>query len=286
MTVLFYNGLLLDAYQLDDPQELFREGRWTVDRMLSQLEAVGSDLNGDDKYTLSNDQYGLVGREYEFQPILFPSEVSLVSSDEEPETFSFNMLEENFLTVAEKIGSIYQSGNTFVDYNSYDAGRNAFSDGRALYYSRLLGDLRNLREVEDDYGVIPFPKHSETDRSSYFVQNPTTLFLSLVPGNDPESIGIFLEAVGAYSYDVTRDIYIRYAVIGKGIRDESSAEVVRAMIENRSFDLCQAFGFDSVLNGFWTCVTTNAQYASMAQKNQKLFNKTAGKVLGEIEKNR
>ena len=292
MTVLFYNGLLLTEYRLEDPQELFLSDEWTVDKMLEQLKAVSTDVDGDGKYNLKKDIFGLVGREYSFQPIQHASGVRLVTWDEKEKTFSLNMAEENFLNISAAIQSIYNKTNVFTDFTNYDQGRIAFSDGRSLYYSRLLGDFRQLREVEDDYGVVCFPRYSADCESSYFVQNPTTLFLPLVIGDDngdrePDfnEIGIFLEAQGAYTYDETLNIYIENAVIGKGMRDEKSAEMVRIMMQNRSFDLTQAYNFPSISSNYANCVVTTGNFASTAKKMERNFNKYSDKIVKEIEKN-
>ena len=293
MTVLFYNGALLTQYQLEDPQELFLSEEWTIDKMLTQLQAVSTDKNGDGKFDLKNDVFGLVGREYYFQPMQYTSGVSLVTWNEAERLFSLNMGEEHFVDVSMAIASVYSAANHFTNYVDYDQGRIAFSDGRALYYSRLLGDFRQLREVEDDYGVVCFPRYSyDNSDSSYFVQNPTTLFLPLVVGDDNgdgrqdfDEIGIFLEAEGAYTYDDTLNVYIENAVIGKGMRDEKSAEMVRIMMTNRSFDLTHAYNFPSIASNYAACVTGKANFASAAKKLERNFNKSAGKIVKEIESN-
>jgi ABC-type glycerol-3-phosphate transport system substrate-binding protein len=293
MTVLFYNGALLTQYRLEDPQELFLSEEWTIDKMLEQLKAVSTDLDGDGKYTLKKDVFGLVGREYYFQPMQFASGVSLVSWNESERTFSLNMAEEHFVDISTAIAGVYSRANAFTDYSNYDQARVAFSDGRALYYSRLLGDFRQLREVEDDYGVVCFPRYKyDGSESSYYVQNPTTLFLPLVIGDDngdrePDfnEIGIFLEAQGAYTYDETLSVYIENAVIGKGMRDEKSAEMVRIMMTNRSFDLTCAYNFPSIASNYAACVTKDGNFASTAKKLERNFNKSANKIVDEIEKN-
>ena len=293
LAVLFYNGVLLNKFRLEDPQELFLSEEWTVDKMTEQLAAVLTDENGDGKYDLKNDTLGLVGREYWFQPILFGAGEFLVTWDWEEEKFALHLGEERFIEVSETIAKIYAKDNPATNYSDYDQGRIAFSDGRALYYSRLLGDFRQLREVEDDYGVVCFPRYDfAVEDSSYFVKNPTTLFLPLVVGDDNgdgeqdfDEIGIFLQAMGAYTFDVTLNVYIENTVIGKGMRDEKSAEMVRIMMTNRSFDLCEAFGLQTFLDAYQACIVNNSRYASTAEKVSKNFNKLTQKLVDAMRKN-
>ena len=138
--------------------------------------------------------------------------------------------------------------------------------------------------------MICFPRVSyENGDTSYFVQNPTTLFLPISVGDDngdrePDynEIGQFLQAVGAYTYDVTLDAYINSAVIGRGMRDQKSAEMVRIMMKSRSFDLCQAFSFDMVNTGFSGCVHSGSNFVSSAKKIENSFKKAADKIVTQI----
>ena len=291
LTVLFYNGELITQNQLDDPYELFLEEDWTIDRLKSMMEVVSLDKNGDGKFEIKYDCFGLAGREYTFQPMLFTSGVELISWNEQDKAFVLNLEDERFLSVAEAVGGIYERGNPLVDYSDYDAGRNAFKEGRVLFYSRLLGDYNNLRTNEDDYGVIGFPRYDYTSsESKYFVQNPDALFLPIVVGDDNgdgkgdyNEIGYFLQAVGSYSRDVTKEVYVENAVIGKGMRDIHSAEAVRYMMANLGYDLGQSYSLSTILSGFGSAVMANSRYASTAKTLEKQFNKLTGKILEAIE---
>ncbi|MBQ4193856.1 MAG: hypothetical protein II650_06325, partial [Clostridia bacterium] len=290
LAVLFYNGKLVNDYQLEDPQELMLEDAWTIDKFETQISTVLTDLNGDGKYRLTDDVLGLTGREYWFQPLLNRSGEFLFTWDDNEENFVLHMTDDRFVRVSEAISAIYSTQNPATDYSDYDKGRIAFSEGRSLFYSRLLGDFRQLREVEDDYGVVCFPRYSEaSDDSSFFVKNPTTLYLPTVVCDtngdgrqDYDEIGLFLEAMGAYTYDITLDVYLENTVIGKGMRDERSADMVRLMMKNRSFDLGEAFGFHDVMDQYLRAVVKGEGLASAAQKTEKLFNRISSKIVEKI----
>lgn len=294
MTVLFYNGALLNQYQLEDPYELWANDEWVIDKFTSMVTSVSSDENGDGKYELGTDIIGLAGREYWFQPMLFASDLSLVSWDKENSTFLLNMDNENFLTVAEKISQLYSPDNAnYVNYADYDLGRTAFSEGKALFYSRLMGDYKHLRSTEDDYGVIGFPRYDYSSEESYcFVQNPGTFFLPVDISDDngdgqddyPE-IGSFLEAIAAYTHDYTLKEYTESAVIGKGLRDQNSVTVFRKLIQSRSFDLMHAFTFTGLSAGFCTAVKSGENFASTAQRLNKSFERNSEKLIEAILQN-
>ncbi len=293
MTVLFYNGKLLDQYQLEDPYELWLNNEWVIDKFTSMVTTASSDKDGNGRYELGNDIFGLAGREYLFQPMLFASNQSLVSWDKETSAFALNMSDENFLAAAEKISALYSADNAnHVNYTDYDLGRTAFSEGNVLFYSRLMGDYRHLRSVEDDYGLIGFPRNDYSSGESYcFVQNPTTMYLPIDIGDDNgdgqddyAEIGIFLEAIAAYTHDYTLPEYTESAVIGKGLRDQNSVTVFRELIQHRAFDLNQAFSFSSQLDdAFSQAMLNGGTFASSAQKVSKIFDKAAVKIVEAIQ---
>ena len=266
------------------------EDTWTIDKMSAQIASVLTDVNGDGKYTLSEDVFGLTGREYWFQPFLNRSGEYLITWDDKEESFVLHMTDDRFVRVSEVITSIYSSQNPATDFSDYDKGRVAFSEGRSLFYFRLPGDFRQLREVEDDYGVVCFPRYAEDGGdSSYFVKNPTTLYLPTVVCDangdgrqDYDEIGAFLEAMGAYTYDSTLDVYLENTVIGKGMRDERSADMVRLMMKNRSFDLGEAFSLHDVMDIYRLAVIKGKGLASSEQKAEKFFNRLTSKIVDKI----
>ncbi|MGN1128954.1 MAG: hypothetical protein ACI4T6_08385, partial [Candidatus Flemingiibacterium sp.] len=49
LAVVFFNKKLAEDYQIEDPYELVRSGKWTVDKLNECITGVSNDLNGDGK---------------------------------------------------------------------------------------------------------------------------------------------------------------------------------------------------------------------------------------------
>ena len=117
-----------------------------------------------------------------------------------------------------------------------------FTDGacRSLFCSRLLGDFRNLRDKEDDYGIICIPPLEENTDVMVCVQNPCAI---PVPSDceDDERLGTLIEALAVDTCDNILDVYIHRSVIGKGLCDEQSAELLLILY---SFYKAVFMGFD------------------------------------------
>jgi len=291
LTVLFYNGELIDRFQLEDPYALYQDSAWTIDKMLEMIEAVATDENGDGIYDINTDTYGLSGREYQFQPIFFTSGMDIINFNDEEQKFQHNLTDERYVSIAEAIGNLYDKLRDGVEFGYTDASRNAFKAGRVLFYSRLLGDYNLLRDQEDDYGIICFPRYDYTNEKSLcFVQNPNALFLPIVVGDDNDDgkqdyaeIGAFLQAVGAYTYDFTKEVYVNNTVIGKGARDANSAEMVRHLLDNKGYCLGQTYSFSMILQAVSNSIIANARFASAARAVEKPFQKLADDTIAAIQ---
>lgn len=291
LTVLFYNGELIDRFRMEDPYALYQDSAWTIDKMLEMIETVATDENGDGLYDIHTDTYGLSGREYQFQPIFFASGMEIINFNDEEQKFQHNLTDERYISIAESIGNLYDDLRDGVEFGATDASRNAFKAGRVLFYSRLLGDYNLLRDQEDDYGIICFPRYDYTsEKSLCFVQNPNALFLPIVVGDDNgdgkqdyAEIGAFLQAVGAYTYDFTKEVYVNSTVIGKGARDANSAEMVRHLLNNKGYCLGQTYSFDMILTAVRNSIIANARFASAARAVEKQFLKLANDTMAAIQ---
>jgi len=291
LTVLFYNGELIDRFQLEDPYALYQDSAWTIDKMLEMIETVATDENGDGIYDINTDTYGLSGREYQFQPIFFTSGMEIINFNDEEQKFQHNLTDERYISIAEAIGNLYDDLRDGVEFGYTNESRNAFKAGRVLFYSRLLGDYNLLRDQEDDYGIICFPRYDYTNEQSLcFVQNPNALFLPIVVGDDNgdgkqdyAEIGAFLQAVGAYTYDFTKEVYVNSTVIGKGARDANSAEMVRHLLANKGYCLGQTYSFSMILTAVTNSIIANARFASAARAVEKPFLNLADNTIIAIQ---
>ena len=57
----YFNAELISSLQLEDPYQLVRDGKWTMDQLLEMSAAATFDLNGDGNFD-ANDRYGLISQ--------------------------------------------------------------------------------------------------------------------------------------------------------------------------------------------------------------------------------
>jgi len=288
MTVMFYNKTMLENYQLLDPYDLHKRQEWTIDKFVEMVEAATDDTNGDGIMDAETDDFGVYMEGSEGMPMIHMSGLKMIDWDPELETFVLNMGTERYLAVLEAITPIYSS------LGISQGKEETFNSGNLLFLSTELGSFEQLRESEDSYGLIMCPRYDYTGEA-FVTACGTPIVLPRDIGDDNKDgtddyaeLGRFIQAIGAYTYDVLVDIYKEKNVVGKGLRDEHSAEMFYEMIEMRGAEMCiayfQTFGFAGTVNTQTDLLFgSGSGYASAAQSHQKKFDAYAKRLTGLIE---
>ena len=71
-----------------------------------------------------------------------------------------------------------------------------FTSGRAMFYAHFLYTAPEMRGMEDDFGILPFPKKDEK-QENYITGLCDTFVGFCVPADnkDPEFVGTIMEAL-------------------------------------------------------------------------------------------
>ncbi len=242
-----FNKNLFDDRGWEYPYQDAREGTWTVDDMLTMTKDETKDLSGDGKVTYQDDFYGLVGWsldcDYNF---FFGSGCTMFSFDEDHLPV-YDVNPDRLQTVYDKIYKLIVTQEslhiTVAQYQSdssmYTKPAEVFKNGRALFYATYLSGANGMRDMEDDYGMLPHPKFDEKQEEYLsFVNGAASMVIvpkSLTADNLLIS-GYMLEALSSSSYYMVTDTLYEKVAKSKTARDEESAEMVDVIIRHKVFD--------------------------------------------------
>ena len=91
--------------------------------------------------------------------------------------------------------------------------------------------------MEDDYGIIPYPKYDETQEEYRTTShNAVSMMCFPVTVKDPEMSAIITEALCAESYRNVIPQYYDIALKAKGARDDESGEMIDLIRDSLIFD--------------------------------------------------
>ena len=273
--ILLFNTELINNNQLERPYDLVFAGDWTMDKMAEMMDVVRNDIDGDGSMT-AKDNYGYLSHTKMVLPSFWigAGETSMtINAEGVPE---LTVTDERFLSVFDKIFEITYGMNTYLPAGGNDVPQSnidMFQQGQALFMDCSLFWAGSLRDMETDFGIIPYPKFDKAQelyncRVSYYMPPvlPTTI-------QNLDMVGAVLELTNYLAMKEVTPAYIEGALKGKYARDEESIAMIDLILSNRVVDLGDTLYCSNVRDGFFA--------GMFANKNQNLTSqvKTVEKVL-------
>ena len=290
-SAMYFSKTVLNNRQMENPYEIVREYRWTLDKMEEMMRATAADTNGDGVRN-EGDTYGLVTGIGQYLSLINGANEQLVLLEhtDEGDTFILNIASEPVIEVTEKVCGMLNDKNLTVVVNYDSWGYNAFYTDMSLFYIMQLGSVVGLRNnMENDFGVIPFPMKNE-EQGFYTTSMEATAQAMCIPlsSASADMIGTVTETMAVYSDQYLIDAYYETTLKGKIARDRDTNEMLDILTGTRTFDYSTCYGSWGVYNNFRTYIEANggSDLASFAAKQQKLFTKNMEKTVNayrEIE---
>ncbi len=250
---LVFNKQLFENYDIEKPYDIARDGKWTIDYMNSLTRGLTTDVNADGAFDYRTDLFTLSSWYSDSAFSLFYGCGGTMSEKnaEDIPVISYNM--DKFAQIYEKIYSlVIDSGSYFVtDRDLYETTYECFSAGNAFFCDITLQKIGLfLRDMKDDFGILPMPKLDESQNAYVAHVNGAAGFI-VVPSNAPDAArtGMIVEALAASAYDMITPSLYEVIVKTKNVTDTESAEMVDLIIRNRVFDPYYMYtlsGFDFV----------------------------------------
>lgn len=232
---MYYNQQIANEYNLENIYEVVSEGKWTYDKLHEYANTVYVDLDGNgakdenDRLAISGDPFSaVVTYQYAFNNPLFT-----IDNEGMPK---FTMDREKLSSIVEKLNALYH-GSLGGYTEGWGTGWNAWTSGNLLVYTGLFQGANGYRELEFDYGIIPYPKYDEA-QSRYYTMSDGAHGCMLIPitVQNIEWSSIITEALNAETYKQVVPAYFDTALKVKLTRDAESAAMLDLLMESRVFD--------------------------------------------------
>jgi len=247
---VYYNGTLGENLGVDSPVEAVHNGTWTLDAFKSYENAATTDLNGDgvmdenDRYTYGSSATRSLGAQF-----WIACDLSLISKDTsgipvftattdeklyDVLNYTYQLLfhSSNRLDLEKTDGDKYTSISYFV------AGQELLNVGTFLYVTR------ELRDMEDNYTILPMPKYNETQEQYYCRTFDPMYAMVPITAVDPAMSGAVLEYLSYTAYHNLVPAYIETSLQEKYSRDQDSVEFIQLAFDGRRVDIAELLLFD------------------------------------------
>lgn len=275
---MFFNKGLAENNGIPDMYQTVSDGKWTIDALSETSKQLYADINGDTKKD-KEDQFGFTSDTNNHPTTwLFSCNVPTVEfHDDGTVTSVFNS--ERAQTMVTKLRSLFKDNEG--SYCVSGGAKDIFENSRALVLSNTLVVAEQFRELDFDYGIIPYPKLDETQEYYYTIPGGSVSCMAVpMTISDPDFVGAMTASLCRESWVSVAPAYYDIALKVKGTRDETSIEMLDLIMDGRLVNA--TFLYDS-WNGYAykvsTLINSNNDLASFTAKNDKSVIKHFEKVL-------
>lgn len=247
--VMMFNKKMISDFDLESPYDLVKNNKWTFDKMFEMMQKVHSDENGNGKVDYDEDKFGFVTHNSSLGAFYYAAGLQVIEKDADDMPIFPEQNAEYVNLVLDKSIQLWTDKTITwsADRDGYGAVelQEIFQDGRGLFLGEVMQLVFRLREMDIDFGLIPFPKYdSEQKNYGHFVHQTTALLSIPVSCKNIEKIAPFVEAMAYESMYTVTEAYYETALKGKYFRDPESREMLPIILSSRTFDLGSTHMFD------------------------------------------
>ncbi len=238
---LTFNKQLIEDLSLENPYELVKGGEWTVDKMKTMMLAATRDLDGNTTFD-GNDSYGYTAHPKNVLPNFWLAGGLMSVSKNAEDIPELGIGDEKFMNLFTSVfeltydtGVYYKAKN--LDNDVPTESINMFLENKALFLDATFFHLASLRNMDTDFGILPYPKQTAEQESYYSRVSYYNAPIIPVTNERLELTGAVLEYINYVASETTTPAYYDIAIRGKVTRDNESLEMLDIISNNLVVDI-------------------------------------------------
>ena len=236
----YFNKNTFDELGLDYPYDLVLEGEWTFDEFEKLVSQGAKDLNGDGIISPDSDRYGFLTSEWSAPVNMLYSGGQRIYSKNDEGDIELSLYSSRTADLFDDFFALMDDEASFL---AISEGENKslvqpkFTAGNVMFVAGGLTDARWMRSMEDDFGILPYPKYEYDDVYTTTVNAGAPLALIPVTVSDVERTGAITEALGVYGAKLVIPAFYDVTLKTKFARDNESEEMLDIIKASIIYDL-------------------------------------------------
>ncbi|MBQ9819648.1 MAG: hypothetical protein IJM60_05145 [Bacteroidales bacterium] len=280
--IMFNKGLITN-YNLQNPYELVDGDKWTMDNFIAMASQVHQDTNGNGQVD-REDLFGVMIWDDSMMGIVncTGTKCCTVGDDGLLQMTLYNESTVDAVTkflefaIQKDVADAYQRTNWDDTWLV-----TKFSANETLFLMQLIQIVPKMREMENDFGILPYFKYQENQDNYYTTIGSWHSVFMCIPNSsiDITRTGIVTECLANEGLYGLTEAYYEKTLVGKTTRDAESAAMLDIIFANRVYDM----GWYFQIGGYNEAVMNELrnyrnEFASMYKKAEKVANKTLEKT--------
>ena len=286
---LVFNKKLFRDAGMEIPYAMVKDGTWTYDAFESLTKNCNRDLNGDGKIEVQDDLFGLVTMTHNAPTVYFTNfggKAIEKDANDYPVLVLGSELNSKIIDTGYRwfieggVGLTEYTGND--DYTQ-DLSHMVFYSDRAYFIGTNLRSLMVFRNMESEYGVVPYPK-LDTAQNDYIstVDGAATVLMLPKTADDDDAhfVGTIVEALARESSLSVIPAYYETTLQLKFTRDDETIEMLDLLRRTANFDFGYLYNFEGTGRISKTLVEQkSANLASYVEKNEAKIQRAIDKLI-------
>lgn len=273
---ILFNKTMIAENNLESPYDLVKNNQWTQEKMIEMATGIGADLDGNGTYD-DNDRYGFLIWTDSAIGIMHAAGARFATIENGSEIVYTLNNEKNLAVLERWVNVRNDKNNKFIEGSG---STKSFEEGRVLFYTRYINSVHSLRELELDFGILPYPKgDAEQENYCNTLHAYGNALMCIPDAADPEMSAAIMEALSYYGQQELLPAYYDITLVGKGIRDEASEEMLDIIFATRFFDVgtyYQIGNLNVAVNN--QLINGSNNLSSMLKASEKVVEKTLSKI--------
>lgn len=237
-----------EKFTLPNMHDMVLDGSWTHDRLADFCKSVAKDLNGDGVMS-SEDQYG-----FGFSGTLAPNNETSIMQQYGMEQFTtvpdkdglpqLVVNSERMAKVVEKLYTLYTAPDTLSKPPAWNDAIKMFANNQLLFLNCIIMHAPNyMRDMEDNYGVLPMPKLDEAQTNYYTSISPGSGMFEAIPitVKDIDRSSAIFEALAYEGHITIIPAFFETSMKVKYSRDEATTKMFDLLREGTVVDFGLVF---------------------------------------------
>jgi len=282
---MYFNKRIFDELGIEYPYELVKNGEWTFDNFEDIVKQGAKDLNGDGVMNPADDQYGYVAHEWQTPISIIYTGGQKICDKNEQGIPELTLNSSKTVDIYDTFFNLCDHEACFLFYDGMPIGGNPFPAGRAMISDGNLGDAKNFRNMDDDFGILPLPKFTSEDDYATTVNGYAHVVVMPNTVEDPEKTGAIIEALCAIGSRDVLPAFYDVSLKTKYSRDTESEAMIDIIRNSIIYDIgyCsggtfQQIGRDLAMSETHDFASTYASHESEALITLSEFNEAYGNV--------
>ena len=281
---VYFNKKVANDFDVPDVYQMARDKKWTMDQMQALGKQVARDLNGDGVRD-ENDQFGILSDGGMAFLFYFTCGNNLVTLDDEGVPY-FSVESQRTFDICEYLVEYFNDTDNMLWASkcseTWTTLDKVFMEIRNLFRPGSIYDIVYYRNMEHDFGILPYPLYDENQEDYYHLIATHVAPGICVPTTNVEKLDMtchLLEALAYESRDTVTKAYYDLNLYTKMARDNESGDMLDIIFSTKRYDLGFVFNWGSIKSQLDVMATSGKSFSTVWDSKKKSCEKAMQETL-------